>query len=37
MPKNFKNELEWRGLIQDVSNGFDEEASKDSVVGLYRF
>ena len=37
MPKNFKNELEWRGLIQDVSNGFDEEASKDSVVGYIGF
>ena len=37
MPKNFKNELEWRGLIQDVSNGFDEEASMDSVVGYIGF
>ena len=37
MPKNFKNELEWRGLIQDVSNGFDEEARKDSVVGYIGF
>ena len=37
MPKNFKNELEWRGLIQDASNGFDEEASKDSVVGYIGF
>ena len=37
MPKNFKNELEWRGLIQDVSNGFDEEACKDSVVGYIGF
>mgnify|MGYP005739759847 CR=1 FL=1 len=37
MPKSFKNELEWRGLIQDVSNGFDEEAGKDNVVGYIGF
>ena len=36
MPKNFKNELEWRGLIQDVSNGFDEEVIR-FVVGYIGF
>ena len=36
MPKNFKMNLN-ESLIQDVSNGFDQEASKDSVVGYIGF
>ena len=38
MSNNFKEELEWRGLIQDVTNGFDDEINKECVsayIGFY--
>ena len=37
MPTNFKNELEWRGLIQDVTNGFDDEINKECVSAYIGF
>ena len=37
MPNNFKNELEWRGLIQDVTNGFDDEINKNCVSAYIGF
>lgn len=37
MPTNFKNELEWRGLIQDVTNGFDDEINKKCVSAYIGF
>jgi len=37
MPTNFKNELEWRGLIQDVTNGFDNEINKECVSAYIGF
>ena len=37
MPANFKNELEWRGLIQDVTNGFDDEINKECVSAYIGF
>ena len=37
MPNSFLNELEWRGLIQDVSNGFDQEINKKNVTGYIGF
>ena len=37
MPNNFKNELEWRGLIQDVTNGFDDEINKNCVPAYIGF
>ena len=37
MPANFKNELEWRGLIQDVTNGFDDEINKKCVSAYIGF
>ena len=37
MPKNFKKELEWRGLIQDVTNGFEDEISKKCVSAYIGF
>ena len=37
MSNNFKNELEWRGLIQDLTNGFDDEISKDCVSAYIGF
>ena len=37
MPNNFKNELEWRGLIQDITNGFDDEIKKNCVSAYIGF
>ena len=37
MPNNFKNELEWRGLIQDVTNGFDDEINKNCISAYIGF
>ena len=37
MPNNFINELEWRGLIQDVTNGFDDEINKNCVSAYIGF
>ena len=37
MPMDFLKELKWRGLIQDVTNGFDEEVKKNSVTAYIGF
>ena len=37
MSNNFKEELEWRGLIQDVTNGFDDEINKECVSAYIGF
>ena len=37
MSNNFKDELEWRGLIQDVTNGFDDEINKECVSAYIGF
>ena len=34
---DFLKELKWRGLIQDVTNGFDEEVKKNSVTAYIGF
>ena len=37
MSNNFKEELEWRGLIQDLTNGFDDEINKECVSAYIGF
>ena len=37
MPKNFFEELKWRGLIQDSTPGVDEELKKKSLSAYIGF
>ena len=37
MPKNFFEELKWRGLIQDSTPGVDEELEKKSLSAYIGF
>ena len=37
MPKNFFEELKWRGLIQDSTSNIDEELDKNSLIAYIGF
>ena len=37
MPKNFFEELKWRGLVQDSTPGVDEELEKKSLSAYIGF
>jgi tyrosyl-tRNA synthetase len=37
MPKNFVEELRWRGMLQDIMPGTEEMLSKEQVTGYVGF